>query len=761
MCHLVVSSSRASAIRWTRACALRVALAVGGLFSGFIAPAGAQDDVPLTFVNENTSVRSVNFQAEDGLIYEPNLLQEQIATLPPPSGLIHLATTQVARFFRTYQPGTYPFSPFELEKDVVRLRRFYARNGFPRAAVDYTARLDTSANDIRITFEIAKGPPLLISEVEFAGPGNASVTDQLSPDLARPWTTFQQRVQLQEGQRLDENSLLRLQREVRNWLRNRGYPFVNAGAERYVDSLALEARVRLKVLAGPRARVDAIDFEGLETLSESMLRRELPFSEGDLFEAAKLETGQQNLFGLGLFQLALVEAASDQPRDSTVTIKVRVREGEPRALTGFFGYYSYGGFTVRGGWTHRNFIGGARTFNVTLEARSGILGTNAVRGQPITDYQASLSLRQPYVFTPNLSLTASPNLRFRDDEIEQSRQLSLSTSLLYERAPFQTASLAASLRRSTVFPEEGLVFPLYSSGGIALRDSTNITTTTTTLSLGATFGLVDDAVQPTQGLILRPGAAAAGLLPGSDFEYVRLRLAATGLLPLTNRIGLTTRLTGGFFRPFGGTTPDSLLTYTLLRDQFFYAGGTDDVRGWPERSLGPKIFNLIAIREDETEPPQPSDELEVFGYLPLGGHAKASGSLQLNLPLPGFGSQWASNVFVDAGRIFRPNRTYVDDLFSNPDSPEQARAFERLRPLFNEPSTFRVGVGGGIQYLTPIGFVGISMGVKVNPSFLDARSPEDLLDLYQRALNGDPLDDIPGGSLSRRLQLHFAIGQSL
>ena len=36
--------------------------------------------------------------------------------------------------------GAHPFDPTEMARDVVRLRRYYQRSGFPKADVDYQAR---------------------------------------------------------------------------------------------------------------------------------------------------------------------------------------------------------------------------------------------------------------------------------------------------------------------------------------------------------------------------------------------------------------------------------------------------------------------------------------------------------------------------------------------------------------------------------------------------------------------------------------------
>ena len=76
---------------------------------------------------------------------------------------------------------------------------------------------------------------------------------------------------------------------LRTWAR-RAFP----------DSTGLVADVRLKIIAGPRARVDSIRVEGAETVADRIVTRELPFSEGDVFAANELTDGQREIFGLNL-----------------------------------------------------------------------------------------------------------------------------------------------------------------------------------------------------------------------------------------------------------------------------------------------------------------------------------------------------------------------------------------------------------------------------------------------------------------------------
>ena len=737
------------------------------------APAAAQ--APLTLVNDSTYVGAVTFDVP------------ALPGIPEADLGLQIATTARPGWFARLRGengdiGAYPLQPIELAKDAVRLERYYNRNGFPRATAAFDAELDTARNAAAVTFTIEPGPPRVIGVVQFRGPGQADVLDQLVPSLHPEWLDFTRTTTLRSGDRLSDFGLVTLRSQTVGWLRNRGYAFADVGAEAFPDSTGLVADVRLKIITGPRARVDSIRVEGAETVSDRIVTRELPFSEGDVFAANALTDGQREIFGLNLFQLAVVNPVEGQPRDSTVSVLVRVREGPARILTGFGGYFTEGGITLRSSLTHRNIFGGAQSLTAGVEARTGIATVATTpNGDRIRDLQASVSLRQPYVFDRRLSFTTQPFARLRNDEIENSRSAGLTNTFLFTRAPLQTLSLSLggeSRRLINTQSSLGLVDP---AGGVELRTE-DLTARTLRAGLDATWGNLDNTLQPRRGFVLRPSASVT---PGLTLATLRGRLAATGLVPFGETIGVVVRATAGALSPLGDTSPNREDEYILLRDQLFYAGGTSDVRGWAATRLGPKAFSVARLLDrDENGDLLPGRADSLFipldpadvNYIGIGGRQKVSGSVQLNLPFPGLGPQWGTNVFVDAGRVVSPS-TIPADLLRSTGNPADAS----LATLLDQESALRIGAGAGIQFLSPVGFISFALGYKLNPSYLDVRRAADVYcgpdfdpgsetEAFRTCSGGylgaraagvafDP-DAIEPGGFFQRTQFHFSIGQT-
>lgn len=725
-----------------------------------VTTAWAQD--PLYLVNDSTAVRSVRFRFVDTQTLDPALLQLQIATAAP--GFFESGWRKPVFGWLPFFSGSsvYPFVPIELQKDVVRLERYYRRNGFPRPSVDYLVRYDSTSNLANVLFNIDEGPPLLIDSLTFAGPGRREAYQQLAPELRREWFAFRDRIALQQDERLDDFRLVRLQDQTLGWLRERGYAFADVSAESRIDSSAFEADVRIKMTAGPRARYDQILIEGAESVDPVVVLRELPFVEGDAFEQSELTEGQRQIFGLNLFQLAAVSIVDSlsQRADSSVAVRVVVSEGPPRVITGFTGYTSAGGATGTAQWTHRNFFGGARSFTTSLRAQTGV---GAVGLYPETDYEGRLSLRQPYLFDRRLSGTIEPFARYRDDVIERATSYGASASVLYEQATLQTASLGVTFSSRTVGSDSvSLVDPS------SLLPGSAFSITRSQLRLGGTFGQVDDPLNPRSGFVVRPTAALAGL-PFSDVSFASGGLAATVFVPFgrERRVGVVARLSGGVLYPFGDNDLANAEDYLALRDVLYFAGGTNDVRGWGGNLLGPKFIDFTTVTDtsfaafaDEDDPVARYYAVK-YGvrYRPVGAQAKISGSLQLNLPLP-LGPQWGASAFLDAGRVFSPTEGLYD-LYGNAvgDFPGLAGLIQRFRE--DEPA-FRVGTGAGIQYLTPVGYLSFAVGVKLTPSFFDLRDPRDVFRVadIEDLQPGVPDFDTLGPGWTQRLAFHLAIGQS-
>lgn len=758
------------------------------LFAGIAPRVDAQD--PLFLVNEDTAVRGIDFKFVDGQEFEEDLLKQQIATAEPGFA------DKVKRILPFFSADTYPFDPIVLAKDVVRLRRFYVQNGFLTPEIDYPAsQLDTTSNTIRVIFTIRHGPPLIIQDVGFFSPDGNYLANSFEGRLRESWIEFRDKTSFRLGDRYTEFDKLRIQDQALTWLQDRGFAFVQINSEATIDSTANTADIRFEVDPGPRGFFAEIAIEGNTSISDKVVRRELPFKTGDQFSNKKLIQGQRELFGLNLFRVALADvppsysaagpevdslealarsqpdAAARQRRDETVNVRFRVREAKLRYVTAQTGYALDNGITLQGEWTHRNFLGGARTFTAGLHADTGILA----RASTITDnprlYRASVALRQPYLFTTQLSGIVEPFIQYQRDPLLQAftdvgfagiqynrREYGIETTLTYELLPFRNLNLSYRFSR---------VFQLGDVPDIAFDFSAEDDPfSESVVRLNATLGDVDDFINPKRGFLVRPVLEQGGGLLSSDVEYVKAGTEVVGYTPFTPTISVGGRLFVGRLWPYGESRnqfdPQTENRFNQIR---YYSGGATSVRGWGSSLVGPQFNRTRFARDDSTGAILFNDEglprTVNEEYEAVGGAARLEGNIEVRLPFPGLGPLWRTAVFLDVGQVSATSTLIPQVLdFSLDDNgtcrPRLAstRCFEDNGNISLNPGDFFYSVGTGFRYETPVGFLRFDLAYKLNPSDLDLQKPRDAF-LFENGF----LDE-PNEKFLRRFHIHLTLGQA-
>ncbi len=695
------------------------------------APAAAQD--ALTGVGPGTEVSKIEFRFAGEHTLEEKDLRPHIALTARGGNVgIRRALSFVPLIADV---GTHPFRPIELQRDVVRLRNVYTRNGWLNAKVDYDVEYRAKDDLVDIVFVIEEGPALLLRAVRFTGPDSGPAA--IDPELTGPWSRFQQAEQDEHG-RFGESERRDIADRTARWLRDRGYPFAAVEADALVDTAAYRVDVAVRVQPGLRARIREFAVSGNETVPARHFTRQMPLEPGDWYSASELEQGRAQLTQLPIVRLALINVPRESADDSSVVVRLGVAENPPRLVRGEAGLVSTGGLTSQVEWSHRSFLGGARTFTVAATAQTGLV---ALETPAERRYRLAVSVFQPYVGSRHLSAAGGPFIEYRDDLRDRSQAVGFEGTLVYATDPLRSISLGYNLSHREILDygfgddlEPIDYLPLLGLADSASVGSLGSVINRSAVVLDGSWGNLDEFANPRQGYVLRPRVSVT--LPGfNTSEYLLLDMGATGFMPLTDRIGFTVRGSAGRIFPFGRSVAlagreSPFVSLLRLRDVTFSLGGSRDVRGWGSQLLGPKLPE-VRFRDEDGVTTAFAER-----YSPIGGLARIQTSAEIQLPLPGFDAKWQSFVFLDGGRVWTP-----DDRFSL-----DAGEFDQDR--------FFWGTGLGIGYETVVGAVQVALGYKLNPSALDLRDPDEVLQALQA---GQPLSGVDTDS-KRRLQLHFSIG---
>ncbi len=529
--------------------------------------------------------------------------------------------------------------------------------------------------------------------------------DPLPADHLR---TLEARLPLRPGAPLDR-ALLQASREAAiDELKDHGYPTPRVVVDEAVGTSELQRIVTYTAEPGRMAYVGRTEIQGESSVDERIVRRQLTYRRGQLFQVSKLRDSQRNLYSLELFNFVNIEAqpaeaATGDGRDGAdeIPTRVTVTEGKHRRVNFGVGYGSEEHARAEVDWRHVNFFGGARTAGV-LARYSGF------------EQGVRLNLKQPYLFNPRYSFTLSGQTWWNDEpDLFQRRQIGGRATITREfsrgRAPLLGRNAVTNL--SLTYANE------WEDYTISNKALTDLTFRDELIALGfdprcgkgprcfdgagQNSALIFDAARNTTGNLLnaKKGYLAAlhlenaGGFLGGDFNYRELTAEGRFYQSIGNRAVIAVRARAGAIDstrvaeegPDGEPIGDEPVPFFKR----YFLGGSTSLRGWGRYEVSP---------------------LSQSG-LPIGGQSFVGFSTEVRVPIHG---NFSGVLFLDGGNVWR-----------DPSELE-------LRGL-------RYDVGPGLRYDTRIGPVRVDLGYQLNPI-------DGLL--------------VNGELQKRRFRIHFSIGQA-
>ena len=436
-------------------------------------------------------------------------------------------------------------------------------------------------------------------------------------------------------------------------LQEQGFPFAQVDAPiAYEDAVDPVLDLEVHVTRGPAAVIGEIRFTGLQRVQEKFLRARLLLHAGEKFSPAAIERARKDLSSLGVFAAVGTQVGVALDAAGGVPITFVIRERARHAVSFTTAYSSDLGGSVGTAWSDRDVLGGAQQLSVSGSVIN--LGGSATTA---IGYNAAVK----YV-TPDF-LVRDQSLQLAVGAIQQSLQAydqtarTAGVTLDRKLSMHWSATAGVSLSDERIVQQE--VTAVHPNGTIVEQEATKYYTLIG-LPLSVSYDstdLVSPLDDPRRGmrdsLSVTPTRSIGH--PDATFLISQLKLAdyldldpLFGALP--GRSVLALRALAGLAQGAG--------EFSLPPDQRFYGGGSGTIRGYRYQAVGP-TFPITSAFPVST---------------PIGGTAIIAGSVEFRQRI---GPDFGAAVFVDGGQVS-----------------------SSLQPL---PNVFRIGVGGGIRYYTPIG----------------------------------------------------------
>ncbi|MGA1842285.1 MAG: outer membrane protein assembly factor BamA [bacterium] len=517
-----------------------------------------------------------------------------------------------------------------LEEDRIRIENFYLDRGFIHCDVSSPlVELDKERKHLTIQFSIQEGDLYKVKDISITG------------NLIFSTEKFLKMIKVKSGDVYSRTEISRDLTRITDVYGERGYLTSDVFPVISEDPDAKSISVNYKIKEGEPSYLRWINITGNTKTREKVVRREMLVKEGDLLDTKRMRESYRRIRNLGFFEnLDIQTIPTSQENQFDLDLNVEER------LTGQV--------SLGAGYSSEDHLVG--TFEITqgnLFGRGQRLSASAELGGERQTY--NISFTEPYVMDKPLLMGFSIyyDIKEYDQYTRSSRGGDLQTGFqLPKNFRFYTDYNYEKVNIYDVDVDD----PNTPYAKSLLEAEENSPTRSSSILLALSRDTRDDRFRPTTGSMNRLSFKyAGGFLLGDNYFY-------------------TTNLDTGWYFPLpwwkfvlalhgniayaSGHSGRDLPVFERL-----YCGGTNTVRGYRQRGIGPK------------------DSYDN----PTGGNKRVVFNLETHFPIY---EAMSGLVFFDAGNVYEEE----DYLFSH---------------------SLRMSVGMGMRIYTPIGPMRLDWGYKL------------------------------------------------
>ncbi len=508
--------------------------------------------------------------------------------------------------------GSDKYSREKLLADREAIRSYYQNNGFMEFGIESTqVSIAPDKESIFITINMKEGLRYTISDYKIAG------------KMVAPKEDLEKFISIKKGEKFSRQKLNDISKSITDYLGNLGYAFAKVNPIPEIDRESAEVGFTIFIDPGKRVYVRKISFTGNTNTRDEVIRRELRQIEGGWFSTSKLNRSRVRLQRLGFFDNVSVETPQVPNTVDQVDIKIAVKERPTGNLLFGLGFSDVNGFLINGSITESNLFGTGKKLTVRFDNSRSTKSVRATYTDPyftdsgilggyrlfVTEIDAERAQTAPYILS-----TAGAGMFFR---VPISELRAINTGLTFEVNTLKVSEDGAQVAKDFVEAN--------GEKNAALK-----------VTLGWSQDSLNSAIFPTSGAFQRINGEAT--VPGSELEYYRTSLSVGVYIPFSRSV--TYRLKGELNYGDGYSGTDALPFY-----KNYFAGGSNTVRGYKPRSLGPR---------------------DISTDRPIGGNKRFLANMELFFPMPGTDSDNKAmrlSLFVDSGMVYGPDEQVdVDTL---------------------------------------------------------------------------------------------------
>ena len=541
-----------------------------------------------------------------------------------------------------------PFVAADMEEGADLVHRFYVAQGFLNAVVDPPRPIfHDQTNQVDVVVPIHEGRRYFFGSISFTGQAiydAETLRGQIFDLLQQPYT---------------DARVADIPRRIEAYYKARGYYDVKVETTAAPEE-AVNGRVPVQVVvaAGPVYHFDGVTVSGLDRLRPSFVVKRFSKLQGKTYSPDVLDERFRTLMKTGLFNLLQIKPV---PVDGhLLRLDISAEEAKSKEFGFSVGYGTYEGGIVGVQYRDRDLFGYGRPLTTSIEVSQ--------RG-----YRGEILYEDPF---------------FLDTDFAFKARLAAITFAFDGYTKFELGGRLELTRKITKQDEAGLTFAARhvkiidaAIKPVFLGDENYFVNT---VGLTNTLDMRESPFVTPRGFLINNTLDLASSAFGSDIEFIRGTIRVGyyvpfGPKPLTpgvvedkpgtplqrwfqqSWIGFGAR--AGIIHSLTVSGPEEATAIPI--DERFFNGGSDTVRSFGERDLGPH---------------------DPKGH-PIGGEFFTVFNIEYTFPIFG---ELQGALFTDAGNLL---------------------------PTSEEPGLddLRYAIGAGLRYKLPIGPIRLDYGVNPDP----------------------------------------------
>lgn len=539
--------------------------------------------------------------------------------------------TKRYKWWSSWLLGTGRLNRDLLQTDKAIISQQLLDNGLIDGTVSEPA-IERVGDHLVVVFDLNEGPQYRVGSVSATG-------DLVSGSMSE---TIKD-VSLTKGEIFNASEARKDAFAISDKFSDVGYAFVNVFPRTSINRDDRTVGIEYTVDKGKPVTVRRVSIKGNAKTYDNVIRRDVKIAEGELYSSSKIRRTETLLRRLGYFEEVTIGNEPVADRADQIDLNVNVREASTGSFSAGAGFSSTDGVIFNSNISENNIFGTGRQLSLNVDL--GSLRNNAV-----------LSFIDPRVNDSFLSTGIDLQHASREliDFTRSATGVGLTAGYPLEQLLGSWAEdINASLRYDLMSVEIQNVQVANASDLVIASQGQSVISAFTPQLIRNT---IDNPLNPTKGVRQLLGVEVAGF--GGDQEYYLVTAANSWYRPLFDMakgsviFSLRTRL------DYGKSLNDD--PFPLYKR--FYPGGITSVRGYRNRTLGP--------RDEKGRQ--------------FGGSKEFINNAEVIVPL--ISSAGISGVvFYDVGEAFDDN--------SNIELSELRRAY-----------------GGGIRWQSPMGPIRIEFG---------------------------------------------------